>query len=428
MNRVLTALLVLIIIDFAGHSSADSQWVQTNGPTNPVWCLASKDGDVFAGTAGSGIFISSDIGISWHSIDSGLTDTSIFRISVHGSSLFVGTPNEGGFMSTNNGVTWFAMDSILTGKSVRAFAFHDSVIYVGTFKQGVFRSTDLGLSWAEKDSGLTSHGIPILGVYCFFLDSTGSGAPNIIAGTEDGTFASTDEGNSWHPLNSGMEFSSVIDISLLHDAFDSSLYFAATGSSVTYASTNHGATWISMGNGMGTCTSFALSGSNLFAGSFFGGVYLFNDSSRDWQLADSGLPSSNAVEALAISNGYLFAGTANGIWRRPLSEMITSVDDDSRRRSPMEFSLDQNFPEPFNPSTTIRYDIPTASHVSMKIYNLLGQTVSTLTEGIQQPGEQSDQWNAAGFSSGVYFYRLEAASLDNPVKTFTQVRKMVLMK
>ena len=421
MKRLLTALLVLILIDIAGHSSADSQWVQTNGPTNPVWCLASKDGDVFAGTAGSGIFISSDIGISWHSIDSGLTDTSIFQISVHGSSLFVGTPTGGGFMSTNNGVTWFAMDSILTGKSVRAFAFHDSVIYVGTFKQGVFRSTDLGLSWAEKDSGLTSHGIPILDVYCFFLDSTGSGAPNIIAGTEDGTFASTDEGNSWHPLNSGMEFSSVIDISLLHDAFDSSLYFAATGSSVTYASTNHGATWISMGNGMGTCTSFALSGSNLFAGSFFGGVYLFNDSSRNWQLADSGLPSSNAIYALNINSGYLFAGTANGIWRRPLSEMITSADDDSRRISPMKFSLDQNFPEPFNPSTQITYTLAKSTNVSLKIYDILGREIATMVNGKNQPGEHTITWNASNVPSGVYFYRLTAGD-------FVQTKKMVLMK
>ena len=171
--------------------------------------------------------------------------------------------------------------------------------------------------------------------------------------------------------------------------------------------------------------ALATCGENLFAGTYQG-VFFFNNSTVTWAAVNEGL-TTGYVWALTVNRNYLFAGTSAGIWRRPVSEMVASVRPPSRD-IPAGFNLGQNYPDPFNPSTTIKYDLPTASSVSLKIYNLLGQTVTTLIEGIQQPGEKSARWNAAGFSCGVYFYKLEATSLDKPAKTFTQVRKMVLMK
>jgi|GEM_PF-329912 len=95
---------------------------------------------------------------------------------------------------------------------------------------------------------------------------------------------------------------------------------------------------------------------------------------------------------------------------------------------PKEFALDQNYPEPFNPTTTIRFALPTDSKVILKIYNLLGQVVATLVDGDLSAGYQSVEWNAASIASEVYFYRFEAASISDPSKTFTQVRKMLLVK
>lgn len=95
---------------------------------------------------------------------------------------------------------------------------------------------------------------------------------------------------------------------------------------------------------------------------------------------------------------------------------------------PKAYALESAFPNPFNPTTTIRYELPYASKVTVRVFDILGQVVAILSNRVEQPGEQSVQWNAAGFSSGVYFYKLEATSLDKPTKTFTQVRKMVLMK
>ncbi|HYQ87024.1 MAG TPA: T9SS type A sorting domain-containing protein, partial [Bacteroidota bacterium] len=96
--------------------------------------------------------------------------------------------------------------------------------------------------------------------------------------------------------------------------------------------------------------------------------------------------------------------------------------------APAEFSLNQNFPNPFNPTTMIAYELPGESRVSLKIYNLLGQVVQTLSDGIETAGYKSREWDAGRFASGVYFYRLEAATAADPGKPFIQVRRLLLVR
>jgi type IX secretion system substrate protein len=95
---------------------------------------------------------------------------------------------------------------------------------------------------------------------------------------------------------------------------------------------------------------------------------------------------------------------------------------------PGTYRLDEAFPNPFNPSTTIKYELPTDSHVSLTIYNPLGQIVTTLTNEIEPAGYKQAEWNASNFASGIYFYSLEATSISDPGKRFTQVKKMVLIR
>ncbi|MBD3232923.1 MAG: T9SS type A sorting domain-containing protein, partial [candidate division Zixibacteria bacterium] len=75
---------------------------------------------------------------------------------------------------------------------------------------------------------------------------------------------------------------------------------------------------------------------------------------------------------------------------------------------PVGFALEQNFPNPFNASTNITYGVDTKSGVNLSVYNLAGQLVETLVDDIHKPGVYTVRWNAEEFSSGVYFYRLEA--------------------
>jgi hypothetical protein len=93
----------------------------------------------------------------------------------------------------------------------------------------------------------------------------------------------------------------------------------------------------------------------------------------------------------------------------------------SNNNVPKFFSLQQNFPNPFNPTTTIRYQLPHSGQVSLNVYNALGQKVAELINGSQQAGYYSVRIDARHFASGVYFYKLVSGK-------FVQMRKMLLLK
>ena len=103
---------------------------------------------------------------------------------------------------------------------------------------------------------------------------------------------------------------------------------------------------------------------------------------------------------------------------------VTAVDEAAG--APTDFVLEQNYPNPFNPSTVLRYALPQAGQVSLRIYDVRGAEVLTLVDGMQSAGRQSAMWHGVDASgrvvpAGLYFARLEAAG-------FSQVRKMILIK
>ena len=94
---------------------------------------------------------------------------------------------------------------------------------------------------------------------------------------------------------------------------------------------------------------------------------------------------------------------------------------------PDEFVLLQNYPNPVNPITTIRYNLPEASNIKLVIYDILGRDVETFVEWRQEAGKHSVKLDATGMASGIYFYRIEAIS-PGDVRSFSQTRKMVLLR
>jgi hypothetical protein len=85
------------------------------------------------------------------------------------------------------------------------------------------------------------------------------------------------------------------------------------------------------------------------------------------------------------------------------------------------YSLSNNYPNPFNPSTTIKYQIPKSGLVTLKVYNVLGKEITTLVNEEKSVGSYEITFDASGLSSGIYFYKLSA---DN----FQQTKKMILLK
>ena len=355
-------LFFLVTITIPLHA----QWVQTNGPYGGYpSCFAVSGTNLFTGTYGGGVFLSTNNGTSWTDVNSGLTNSKVYSLAVSGTNLFAGTDGGGVFLSTNNGTSWTATG--LTYTTVYSLAVSGTNLFAGTYGARVLLTTDNGKIWITVNSGLT---------YSTVLSLAVSGT-NLFAGTwNGGVFLSTNNGTSWTDVNSGLTNSTVLFL--------------------------------------------AVSGTNLFAGTYGGGVFLSTNNGASWTAVNSGLTNSK-VYSLAVSGTNLFAGTdGSGVWRRPLSEMITSVD---RLLSdlPSHFNLEQNYPNPFNPSTTIAFTLPSKSFVSLKVFDALGKEVSTILSEELPAGAYSRRWNSAYLPSGVYFYRLQAG-------IFSETKKLVLLR
>jgi hypothetical protein len=113
------------------------------------------------------------------------------------------------------------------------------------------------------------------------------------------------------------------------------------------------------------------------------------------------------------SDGYIF-------WRDSTFNVVVGVESEQPAR-PVVYSLKQNYPNPFNPNTNIEFTLPRTDWVTLKVYNVLGQQVSTLVSEKLNPGIHKYQWQAEGLPSGVYYCRMQAGE-------FEQVRKMILLR
>jgi len=134
--------------------------------------------------------------------------------------------------------------------------------------------------------------------------------------------------------------------------------------------------------------------------------------------------NSNSPKEYSYSDKDLFAGGSKFEYR------LKQIDTDGQFEYsdvvevevvPTQFELSQNYPNPFNPSTTIRFSLPKETQLKINIYNMLGELVETLAEGIYKAGYHKVTFNASTLSSGAYIYRIESTD-------FVQTKKMILMK
>jgi len=442
-----------------------ASWSACNsGLTNLyVTALIYSGGSLFAGT-NSGVFRSTNNGLSWTSANSGIFPP-VTALIQQENYLFAGTQNCGAFVSTNNGYSWNTLSSFVNIPSFPGIEFHGisvpslawgsisgvgSILYAGT-EAGVFRSTNHGTNW-------DGNGIP--GNYVSALVIDPSNIAEAFAGTSSGVYSTADYGINWSVR--GLTDTKVNAISVkgqyvivgtskgIYFANDpglrdigytgyifwiptwsdpvSALYvsgnniFQGTSTGV-YVSDDGGVGWIQRNSGLINkeyVKAFTLRENNLFAATLGGGVFLSTNNGITWNGVNTGLKETD-VSSLTVSDNFLYVGTNwGGVWRRPLSEMVTSVEK-QHEKSPTKFELDQNYPNPFNPATNITFSLPLKSFVSLKIFDALGREMSTLVFEELSAGVYSRAWNGKGFPSGIYFYRLETGS-------FTKTKKLVLLR
>jgi hypothetical protein len=108
-------------------------------------------------------------------------------------------------------------------------------------------------------------------------------------------------------------------------------------------------------------------------------------------------------------------------WIDSMQVIVPGVEVEGEELQPLSYKLEQNYPNPFNPITTIKYQIPELSFVVLKVYDVLGNEISTLVEDEKSVGSNEVEFNAANLPSGIYFYKLQAGD-------FMEVKKMVLLR
>jgi ligand-binding sensor domain-containing protein len=138
---------------------------------------------------------------------------------------------------------------------------------------------------------------------------------------------------------------------------------------------------------------------------------------------EDGLPCRYVRKVLVDKEGAIWFATGGGIGKLQGFEGVSTavVGSSDRAFEPTGYALSQNVPNPFNPRTTIAYDLPQAADVTLTIYALTGQKVATLVSDHQEVGHYELMWENRGFASGIYLYRLEAGS-------FVETKRMLVIK
>lgn len=367
------------------------------------------------------------------------------KMSSAQGNLYLSTDQYGGiYKSTNNGLNWFAIADTLS--NLESFTILNEAIYasINVLPFKVYKSTNEGLSWAALSTLLPS-----------YISSFEQGNNNLYAGFPfaDGFRRSTNGGVSWTTLidsistnasaindnqilvmseywlhyssNEGSTFSRLVNFPPFQYANDFIIkdnIFIVSALSSIFRSTNRGQSWTEVSK-IGTYCLHSV-GNYMFAGTHRKGVYQSTTNGETWESISSYPIDTMSIVTLSSTPTHLIGLTErhqnNGrIIQRPLSEIIGITPISSS--VPEGYEISQNFPNPFNPSTKIRFSIPRATTVQLTVYDVSGKLIEQLVNSAVPAGEYEVSVTTNGLTSGIYFYTLRT-------EEFIETKRMVLVK
>ncbi|MBL0175836.1 MAG: hypothetical protein IPP94_11320 [Ignavibacteria bacterium] len=405
-----------------------------------VHCVPQTGGHTLFAASSSGVHTATAGGGGWtyrgftHKRIDGFsyTDVTALVASFNGDIMFAGTNGGGIHRSTNRGTSWTGPVASLQYAVVGALAMGPGLADTSTLFAGIRGSlrisTNLGASWMPG-----SLAVPELRE--FHVDSTSPHSAFVFAGSTRGVFVSTDLGLSWLDIT-GLLPSNLI--SALASSPDGMTLFVGTDDAGAYRSTDLGRTWTPINAGLADVNvhSFAVvplaqGGYCLFAGTKDNGVWKSTDQGTQWTPANSGLPSVGVMSLLldpgGAGGGTLYAGTDSaGVWRRPLAELLDTLD--GLPAIPSSYLLGQNYPNPFGAAsvsgsrtTTMTFRIPQTSAVTLTVHEVMGREIAKLVDEVKNPGRYAVLFDADGLTAGIYMYRLRAG-------TYAATKKLLLLQ
>ena len=390
------------------------QTTSTNNSLNAVSFANTTNGWV-AGNNGT-VLATTDGGVSWTSQTSNSTSNLYSITFLNTSTGWFGGSSGVIKKTTNGGTNWISQNST-TSSDILCMQFIDAstgwAAGGGNGTGVILKTTNGGTNWISQYAG--NYGVA---TSISMLDAS-TGYAMCGYGS---VLKTTDGGANWNYLSNTS--GSIIKFVSVNSGF-------ATGtSSDIYVTTDGGSSWTpTWVNNSGPISGmYCLNASTLWVVSDNSTIYKTTNAGATWtrQLAsnDNSGRSLRAIQFIDGLNGWIVGD--NGLILHTINGGMVDVRDGKLNGKAISFSLSQNYPNPFNPSTVINYSVPQntksgMSHVTLKIYNMLGEQVAVLVDGEKSAGNYNVTFNAKGLTSGIYFYSLKSG--DN-----TEVRKMILMK
>jgi hypothetical protein len=390
--------------------------------------ILADDGSLIASTWDLGIIKSTDHGFSWNEKNGGMSEiTTGSLVKAENGFLFVSS-NQGIFKSFDHAESWRRVPNpesfnnyynLFIGPNDQLFAWRPG-------QKKLYISNDYGISWQI----FFNENVDIKGLAF-------SSAGNIFITTLNAKriYKSSNNGSTWSIIFNYTTF-------FQEPLIDQSGNIFIPSNNGLFKSTNEGVSWgINTNDFVNPYLKriYTDYNGNFFCSSRFSwGVlpelYHSSDEGNSWQVVTNGLFNAVVDDILFYSN-KIFLATNKGIWIHTHARVLSNNEQSLLT----EFSVSQNFPNPFNPVTKIKFVIPTsppspfltnergAAFVTLKIYDILGNEVATLVNEVKEPGEYEVEWLASNFTSGVYFYSIHANSEDGK-QNYMSTRKMILMK
>jgi photosystem II stability/assembly factor-like uncharacterized protein len=413
--------IFVILILFAALS-VNAQWQKMFEIYANINQFTSNTNYVFCGTGPTGVFRSSNSGLTWDSVNSGLANKRIWTITAKGNYIFAGT-DSGLFRSTNNGENWSSIHQNIYNIFVLHLDCNEQYVFAGTIK-GLFRSSNQGITWDSINTGLP---------YNFGrvnIDALTASNDTLYVGVGTGTYSiprvyrSYNNGNNWVPIiYSGIDSSTIYSLEV-----KDSIVLCGTYKGV-YISRNSGINWRripEINQNIGLFGLSILDNNNILISSFGYGVQVSTNGGANWIFKNEGIiPDEYYACALYSIGGMTYLGTRPfsylpAIYRRNTSQLIPVVENNII--IPEDIELYQNYPNPFNPTTSIRFSINRKGLAKLSIFNVSGKEIEKLVFENLNAGIYRINWNASKYPSGAYYCRLEMN--DKIIKT----KKMILLK